>query len=144
MTIKTLAPGIGVSGQVDPASIAAAKAAGFRTIINNRPDREEPGQPSSAELEAQARAAGLDYRYIPVTPGRYGEADIDRFCDAMGGCEGPALAFCKSGMRATSLWALSQAGKLPTDAILRQASACGYDLLPLIPQIEARAKRARD
>ena len=57
----------------------------------------------------------------------------------MAGCDKPVLAFCKSGMRATSLWALSQAGKLTTEEILRQAAACGYDLAPLAPRIEERA-----
>lgn len=140
MTPEPLAPGISVTTQVTPAAIVAAKAAGFRAIINNRPDREEPEQPSSAELEAAAKAAGLEYHHIPVVPGQFGDAQIDAFCDAIGGCAKPALAFCKSGMRATSLWALSQAGRLTTDEILRQASACGYDLTPLVSRIEARAR----
>ena len=143
MTPKPLAPDISVTTQVTPAAIAAAKAAGFRAIINNRPDREEPGQPSSAELEAAAKAAGLEYHHIPVVSGQFSDAQIGAFCDAMGGCGKPALAFCKSGMRATSLWALSQAGKLTTDEILRQAGACGYDLTPLAPRIEARAEAAQ-
>lgn len=143
MTSKPLAPGIDITTQVTPAGIAAAKAAGFGTIINARPDREEPGQPSSTELEAAARAAGMEYRHIPVVPGQFSDAQVDAFCDALGGCGKPALAFCKSGMRATSLWALSQAGTLSTAEILRQAAACGYDLTPLVPRIEARAKAMR-
>lgn len=143
MNPKPLAPDISVTTQVTPAAIAAAKAAGFRAIINNRPDREEPGQPSSAELEAAAKAAGLEYHHIPVVPGQFSDAQIAAFRDAMGSCGKPALAFCKSGMRATSLWALSQAGKLTIDEILRQASACGYDLAPLVPRIEARAGAAQ-
>jgi uncharacterized protein (TIGR01244 family) len=143
MTNKPLAPGISVTTQVTPDAIAAAKAAGFRTIINNRPDQEEPGQPSSAELEAKARVMGIEYHHIPVVPGQYSDTQIDAFRDAMGGCDKPALAFCKSGMRATSLWALAQAGKLTPAEILRQAAACGYDLAPLLPRIEARAKTAQ-
>lgn len=140
MTYKPLSPDIGVTSQVTPDAIAAAKAAGYRTIINNRPDREEPGQPTSAELEAKAKAAGVEYHHIPVVPGQFGDAQIDAFGDAMQGCGKPVLAFCKSGMRATSLWALSQAGKLTTAEILRQAATCGYDLASLVPQIEARAR----
>jgi sulfide:quinone oxidoreductase len=143
MTYKSLTSDIDVTTQVTPDAIAAAKAAGYRTIINNRPDREEPGQPTSAELEAKAKAAGLDYHHIPVVPGQFGDAQIDAFCEAMGSCDKPALAFCKSGMRATSLWALSQAGKRSTSEILRQAAACGYDLAPLAPRIEARAHAAQ-
>ena len=143
MAHKPLVPGLDITTQVTPQAIADAKAAGFGAIINARPDREEPGQPSSAELEAAAKAAGLDYHHIPVIPGQFSDAQVDAFCDALDGCEKPALAFCKSGMRATSLWALSQAGKRPTDEILREAAACGYDLKPLAPRIEARAKAAK-
>lgn len=143
MTPKPLAPDISVTTQVTPAAIAAAKVAGFRAIINNRPDREEPGQPSSAELEVAAKASGLEYHHIPVVPGEFSDAQIDAFCGAMDGCAKPALAFCKSGMRATSLWALSQAGKLTADEILRQSTACGYDVTPLVPRIRARARAAQ-
>lgn len=144
MTLKPLTAEISITGQVTRDTIAAAREAGFRTIINNRPDREEPGQPSSAELEAEAREAGLEYHHIPVVPGQFGEADVRAFREALGGCAKPALAFCKSGMRATSLWALSQAGTLATPEILEQAAACGYDLAPLAPGIEARARATRD
>jgi sulfide:quinone oxidoreductase len=143
MAREQLAPGISITTQIAPDEIAAIKAAGFRTIINNRPDQEESGQPSSADLETKAKAAGIDYRHIPVTPGRFGDDQIDAFSAAVNGCDKPVLAFCKSGMRATSLWALSQVGVLTTAEILRQAAACGYDLSPLIPHIEARAKALR-
>lgn len=140
---KPLAPGISVTTQLAPAEIAQFGVAGFRTIVNNRPDNEEPGQPTSAKLEAAARAAGLGYHHLPVAPGRFSDAEVDAFCDAIGGCDKPVLAFCKSGMRATSLWALSQAGKLTADEILRQAGNCGYDLSSLAPHIEARANSER-
>lgn len=142
MHTKSLSPDLSVTEQVTPEQIRAAKATGFRAIINSRPDREEAGQPLSAELEAAAKAAGLDYYYIPVIPSQFGDAQIEAFCDAAGSCRKPALAFCKSGMRAISLWALSQAGRLTTDEILRQAGACGYDLTSLRPQLDARARRA--
>ncbi|UZK70590.1 TIGR01244 family sulfur transferase [Sphingomonas sp. S1-29] len=140
---KSLGPDFSVTSQLTPDAVAAAKAAGFGTIINNRPDREEPGQPGSAELEAKAKAAGMDYYHIPVVPGQFGDAQIDAFGDAIAACSKPALAFCKSGMRAASLWALVQAGKLPPAEIMRRAATCGYDLAPLVPRIEARAKLIR-
>ena len=117
-----------------------AKAEGFRTIINNRPDGEEPGQPASCYLAAAAKVAGLDYYHIPILPGQYADDQIDAFREVMRGCGKPALAFCRSGMRATTLWALSQAGKLTPEEIVRQASACGFDLEPLVPAIATRAK----
>lgn len=143
MKKKPLAPGISVSPQLSQSEIAAARNAGVRTIINNRPDHEEPGQPTSAELEREAQAAGLEYRHIPVVPGQLTDHEVNAFADAMNSCEKPVLAFCKSGMRATSLWALSQAGKLSTDEIIRQAATCGYDLAPLKMRIDERARKVR-
>lgn len=143
MALKPLAADISVTTQLTPEAIASAKAAGFHTIINNRPDGEEPGQPSSAELAECAKTAGVAYHHIPVVPGHYTEAQIDAFCATMEGCDKPAIAFCKSGMRATSLWALSQAGKRSIAEILCEAAKCGYDLKALEPRLEARAKASR-
>lgn len=143
MTHKPLAPDISVTTQVTPDALPASRQAGFGSIINCRPDDEEPGQPHSAELEAGARAQGIEYHHIPVVPGHFRDADIDAFCFAMESCDKPVLAFCKSGMRAASLWALSQAGRLTTAEILRQTAGCGYDLTALVPRIEARAKIVR-
>jgi sulfide:quinone oxidoreductase len=138
---RALAEGINVSTQLYPGEITAAKNAGVRTIINNRPDLEEQGQPMSADLQREAHAAGLEYHHIPVVPGALTDSDIERFRDVLGQCGMPILAFCKSGMRAASLWSLAQAGKLPTEEIVRQAASCGYDLAPLVPRIEDRAKK---
>lgn len=140
---KQLASDIRISGQLTPDVIAAAKAAGIRTIINNRPDGEEPGQPASAELEAAARTQGLAYRHIPATPGNFSDAQADAFREALDDCPKPALAFCKSGMRAASLWALSQAGMRSTDEIVGRAASCGYDLAPLTAQLKTRATAAK-
>ncbi len=142
MSHNELASGIHVSSQLTPDAIAAAKAAGIRTIINNRPDGEEAGQPASAALEAAARAHGLAYRHIPVTPGNISDAQVDAFRDALEACPKPALAFCKSGMRAASLWGLSQAGTRTTGDIVRRAAACGYDLASLAARLETRAATA--
>ena len=141
--MKTLTPDISVTGQITPDTIAAAHAAGFRTVINNRPDGEESGQPSSAVLAAAAKTAGVEYHHIPVVPGQFSDGQIDAFAAVMRDCDKPVLAFCKSGMRAASLWALSQAGRLTAAEVVRQAGTCGYDLKPLAPRIEARASAMR-
>src|SRR4051812_103648 len=99
--MKQLNPGILVSGQIAPEDVAALAASGVRTIINNRPDGEEPGQPTSAEIEAAATAAGLSYRHIPVVGG-FSEAQVEAMADALDA--GPVLAFCRSGTRSTYLW----------------------------------------
>jgi sulfide:quinone oxidoreductase len=138
---KTLTDEIAVCAFVPPEELAEL-APRFRTIVNNRPDREEPGQPTSAELEAEARRLGLDYVHIPVVPGQVKADQVAAFGDAVTKRKGPVLAFCKSGRRAATLWALSQAGQRSAEEILRAAAAAGYDLSALRPELEERAARA--
>ena len=117
--------------QVLPADLRAIAAAGIRLIVNNRPDGEEPGQPASAEIETAARAAGLDYRHIPVVGG-FPADRIEAMAVALE--QGPALLFCRSGTRSTYAWALARASRgAQPEALLRQAAEAGYDLRPLLP-----------
>jgi uncharacterized protein (TIGR01244 family) len=118
-------------GQIVPADIPALAAQGIRLVVNNRPDGEEPGQPNSVEIEAATRAAGLDYRHIPIAGG-FPPERVEAMADALE--EGPVLAFCRSGTRSTYLWALARASR-GTDAetLLRLAAQAGYDLRPLLP-----------
>jgi sulfide:quinone oxidoreductase len=133
--IRKLADGLFVSPYVPPQQLASV-AREVRTIINNRPDGEEPGQPTSDELKAAAEKLGLHYVHIPVQPGRFSPEQIEQFSDALANGPGPVLAFCKSGMRSTALWALSQAGKADADAILTATANVGFDLQGLKPTIE--------
>lgn len=120
-----------VSGQIDPADLPAIAAAGVTLVINNRPDGEAFDQPAGAEIEAAARAAGLDYRHIPVAGGLAPD-QVAAMAEALDGAAGKTLAFCKSGTRSTYLWALARAGQGADGAILfEQAAAAGYDLSPL-------------
>ncbi|HYE29476.1 MAG TPA: TIGR01244 family sulfur transferase [Allosphingosinicella sp.] len=117
--------------QIRPADLPAVAAAGIRLIVNNRPDGEEAGQPTSAEVEAAARAAGLDYRHIPVAGG-FGPARIEAMADALE--QGPVLAFCRTGTRSAHLWALARSSRgADWESLIRQAAEAGYDLRPLRP-----------
>jgi len=103
MNIKTLTPEISVSGQVLPSEIAEAATLGFKSIVCNRPDGEEPGQPTHTEVEAAAKAAGLDLRYIPVVPGLAGMNEVQAMAKALREMNGPVLAFCRSGARSEAM-----------------------------------------
>ena len=83
-------------------------AAGFRGIINSRPDAEDSGQPSSAEIAAEARRLGLSYWHIPIRPGEATPDDARQFAAVVREAGGPVLAFCRSGNRARQLWHLAQ------------------------------------
>ena len=132
-----------VAGQIRPEYLAAVKAQGVTMVVNNRPDGEEPGQPTSAEVEAAARAAGLDYRHVPVGSG----LSRDQVAAMGAGLEeanGPVLAFCRSGPRSTFLWALarSKAGD-KAEELIAKAEAAGYDLRPIAQHLNSnRSSRA--
>ena len=127
---------VAVAGQLAPADMASAAAAGYATIVNNRPDGEVPGQPAGAAIEAAARAAGLGYAAIPVGLAGIGPGEIAAMADAVAAATGPLLAFCRSGTRSTHLWALSaaQAGG-DIDGIVAAAASGGYDIAPLHPAL---------
>jgi len=135
---KHISSQLSVTGQLNVEDLAQAKAAGFGTIIINRPDGESGGQPSFSDIEAAAQAEGLAVHYIPIIPGKISEDEIAAFATALGGSSLPVLAYCRSGTRSTMLWALSEADKSSTSAILSATSAAGYDLSKLRARLEAR------
>ena len=129
---RTLDDTISVWGQVTPEDIAMAAGAGFTTIVNNRPDGEEPGQPTGAAIAAATRAAGLEYVAIPVDHSGFREEQAAAMAEALGAADGPVLAFCRSGTRSTFLWALARSRMGDDGAVLTaKAAAAGYDLSPI-------------
>ena len=132
LELKRINDNISVAPQISPDDMPALKAAGLTTVINNRPDGESPDQPTSSQMEAAAAAAGLSYHYIPL--GREGVSPemIEQVGAALEGSAGPVLAFCRSGTRSTTLWALSQAGKMPAQDIVAQAAHAGYEMSHLL------------
>jgi len=126
---RTLDSTISVFGQIGPEDVAAAKELGFTTIVNNRPDDEQPGQPAGAEIEAAAKAAGLDYVAIPVDHSGFNEGQVAAMVEALETARGPVLAFCRSGTRSTFLWALAR-HRLGDDGeqLIAKAANAGYDL----------------
>lgn len=105
LPIRQVAPDVCVAPQLTPDAMAEAARAGFKSIVNNRPDFEHgPGQPTSAEIEAAARAAGLEYRHLPVDGGYQSPEEIAAFARLLQELPRPMLAFCRSGARSTRLF----------------------------------------
>jgi uncharacterized protein (TIGR01244 family) len=107
MSIATqrLDASLSVAPQLAPEALAEAAAAGFKSVINNRPDFEGgPTQPTSAAMEAAARAAGLEYAFLPVAGNFQSDAEIARFGELIAALPKPILAFCRSGTRSGRLW----------------------------------------
>jgi uncharacterized protein (TIGR01244 family) len=106
--ITQLSPKLSVSPQILPTQVAQLAAAGFKTIINNRPDNEAPDQPGSEQIEAEAKRHGLTYWHIPVVAGEMTDEQARTLRKVLDASAGPALAFCRSGARSTNLWKLSE------------------------------------
>ena len=124
---------LSVAGQITPEEVGAVADQGFATIINNRPDQEEPGQPAAAAVKAEAARRGHQYLYQPVTTSAISKADVVAFHNALLRAPAPVLAHCRSGTRCYLLWGL---GKVLLDhesplAIVAEAAHKGYDLRSL-------------
>ncbi|TNF21596.1 MAG: TIGR01244 family phosphatase [Rhodobacteraceae bacterium] len=128
MQINTISPEISVSAQITAGDIAAIKAAGFRSILSNRPDGEGADQPSYEEIAAAAREAGLEAAYQPVTSGMIRDEEAVAFGEALRALPGPVLAYCRTGTRSATLWALARARDKPLADILSATKSAGYDM----------------
>ena len=129
---RTLDAETAVAGQLMPEDMQAVADAGYRTVINNRPDGEEAGQPTTEEMKQAAEAAGLGYHAIPMGQAGISQAMIDDSVAAFRKAKGPVMAFCRSGTRSTLLWAVarSRLGDDPA-ALAAKAGGAGYDLSPV-------------
>ena len=102
---RALTPDFCVAPQLSPEAMAEAARAGFKSVINNRPDFEHgPNQPTNAQIEAAALAAGLVYRWLPVDGGFQTPQQIAAFGQLLQELPRPVLAFCRSGARSTRLY----------------------------------------
>jgi uncharacterized protein (TIGR01244 family) len=135
-----LAPGLSVAGALGRADIAALAQAGVRTIINNRPDGEDPGQLAVAEARRIAEGYGIAYHHIPVTAASLAKGDVDAFAGILQTAAGPIVAHCRSGTRSALLWALTRlrAGADPL-TLIAEAARHGIDIAGL-PAVMARLR----
>lgn len=139
MDLRQLTPDLAVSPQIQPEDVPVLAEAGFKVLVNNRPD-DEIGAIDHEVMAEAAKAAGMEYHYLPFQPGQITPDLIEGFGQATSG-NGPVIAFCRSGNRCTVLWALNQAGKLPAEQILQTAADAGYDLSSVMPLITSLANR---
>ena len=136
--LASLAPGISAAGKLDRQDIEALAEAGVKTIVNNRPDNEDPGQLPAAEARQLAEARGIAYHHIPVTAATLSRADVDAFAAVLKSAPQPIVVHCRSGTRSTLLWSLTRLreGADPM-ALVAEAARNGIDIAAL-PAIAAR------
>jgi uncharacterized protein (TIGR01244 family) len=127
-----------VAPQIAPEDLADAAALGVTSVINNRPDEEEAGQPAGQVIAIAAEQAGLAYTAIPVTHAGFSHAQVEAMVAALTDAKSGVLAYCRSGTRSTYLWALARAKMGEHPAVLTEkAEAAGYDLRPIRPMLDA-------
>lgn len=130
-----------VAGQIQPNDVAEFADCGVTIIVNNRPGGEEADQPAGAEIEAAARAAGIDYAHIPIEMTFSGEK-VAAMGDALANAKGNVVLFCRSGTRSAYLWALARARQgADVDEMVFRAAQAGYNLRPILPWLKRREER---
>ena len=129
-----------VSPQISVADVAEAKALDIALIVNNRPEDESADQTPGDRIAAAASEAGIGYVAIPVSHAGFSEAQMKAMADALGGAQGPVLAYCRSGTRSTLLWALAEASRGGNpQKIAAQAAEAGYDIGPVRAMVDMLA-----
>lgn len=109
LPVQAIAADVCVAPQLTPEAMAEAARLGFKSIVNNRPDFEGGAdQPTSADIGAAARAAGLEYRFLPVSGGYQSPEEAAQMAQLLQELPRPVLMFCRSGARSARLYGLAQ------------------------------------
>ncbi len=135
MDLRKLTDDFSVSPQVDVDHMREIAGAGFKSVICNRPDNEDPGQPDCDSIFEAATAEGLESRWIPVSGGMFTPESLSEFRKALEELPRPVLAYCRSGTRCTMLWAITQHGAMDDADIAERAAKAGYDVSGLLAQL---------
>lgn len=127
MRVVQLSDSLSVSDQIVLEDVASIAAAGFKVLINNRPDNEAHNQPSSEAIAGVAKQAGLVYYHLPITALDFPNFNFQQMANLINDSQSPAFAFCRSGTRCTNLWVASRAPD-QREAAVAVARQLGYDL----------------
>jgi sulfide:quinone oxidoreductase len=138
MDLRKITDNISVSPQIEPDDIPAIVKAGFRSIMCNRPDGEEPGQCCYDDVAKAALAAGLKVHWLPIVTSAITADNIAAFRTALDEMQKPMLAYCRTGTRCTMMWTIAQFDEMQPQEILDLTSKAGYDMSGLLQQLAQR------
>ena len=145
MQINTLSDDYSVSPQIEVSDVPSIRQAGFKSVICNRPDQENPEPRQIEAIKAAVEAAGMEFAENVFDPSSFGPDKIERQAELLAQLPSPVFAYCASGNRCSIVWAFAQAGRIATDTILDATTKAGYQLAHLRPQLEMLAlNRAED
>ncbi len=137
MELKVIDDSLTVAAQMQPDDLASLAEQGFVAVMCNRPDGEEPGQPSLDAMREAAQNAGLAFHHVPVSGGVFPPAAVAAFGAVRRGTRGKLLAYCRTGTRSATLDALANVHGLDVSERLSRARAAGYDLSAMAERMEA-------
>ena len=135
MEIRVIADDYAVSPQIAPEDVPGIVAAGYTTVICNRPDEEVPVELQSGALRAAVEAAGLSFVLHPITHPTINAETVGRQMEIVAASDGPVFAYCASGTRCSILWSLGQVGRMSADDIRAATAKAGYNLSALRPRL---------
>ena len=139
MQINYLSPDYSVAPQIAVPDVATIAEAGFKSVICNRPDQENPETHQIAAIKAEVIAAGLEFAENVFAPSTFGPDKIQRQSELLQELPSPVLAYCASGTRCSIVWAFAHASSMDIDSILTATTSAGYQLSHLRPQLEFTA-----
>lgn len=137
MDVRKVTDEVSVAPQISAGDMPEIAAAGFKTIICNRPDGEELQQPVCQAITDAAHEFGIPVLHQPVISGQMSMTDVEAFKKLVDDAEKPVLAYCRSGTRCATLWAISKATELSAEEIIGSAAQAGYDLSGLAPTLNS-------
>lgn len=141
MDLNHITPRYTVSPQIAVEDVPALAEAGFTLVICNRPDGEVPPELQAETIGTAVRAAGMEFAVLPVTHDGLTLDLVAEQAALIENAPGPVFAYCRSGTRCATVWAMGQAGKMPTDDILLSTAKAGYALDGMRPTLDAIAER---
>ena len=135
MKLAKLAEGVLVADQILVEDLKGLAEQDVKTIMCHRPDGEGADQPNFEEISKAAKKLKIKAHYLPVVAGKISDEDVAAFAKIFAEAEKPMLGYCRSGMRAATLWALSQASSVGLSEVLSAGKNAGYDLSGLTQRI---------
>lgn len=131
MIIRELTHKISVADQLTLHDLGAAKAAGFKSVVCNRPDEEGEPHVEADAMAQEANALGLEFRYLPVNGANITETDVVQHAAILAELPTPILTYCRSGARCAKLWALSEAGKQDVNTLVETVDRAGLSVVDI-------------
>ena len=142
MDMRKISAQFFVAPQITQTDFAMLRDKGIRSIICNRPDDEDAGQPKFEDLSKKAQEQGIEMRFVPVSGGIYDKEAVADFTEALNILPKPVLAYCRTGTRSATLWALAKAPDMSVAEILSATKNAGYDLKDIVPRLSKDGKPA--